>query len=314
VFKLATSEMRIVSGTDGIPTLIRLPGQATSVVRAGVGAKAGAPRVNYDAPAGAPYTAEQVKIPSGRGYDLAATLTRPVGPAKVPVVITISGSGPQERDSRIYLVDGYAIFRQVADTLGRRGIAVLRYDDRGCGRIGRRESAMKATSADLADDARSIITWLRARPDIDGTRIALAGHSEGGMIAPMIAASDPKVKGIALLAGPAYTGSRVSLYQNRQLVDGAPTLTPQQRDSIMATVPAKLDSAGKATPWLGFWLKHDPVVVAKAVKQPVLILQDSRTPRYRRRRQTHSPSHFAGGGNKDVTLRSFRDEPPVRAG
>ena len=305
VFKLATSEMRIVSGPDGIPTLIRLPGQGTSVVRGGSDAKVGAPKINYDAPAGAPYTAEHVKIPTGRGYDLAATLTRPTRSGKVPVVITISGSGPQDRDSRISLVEGYAMFRQVADTLGRRGIAVLRYDDRGVGESGGRETAAKATSADLADDARSVIAWLRTRPDIDGTRIALAGHSEGGMIAPMIAASDPQVKGIALLAGQAYTGLRVSLYQNRQAVDGVPTLTAKQRDSIMATVPTSLDSAGKAIPWLGFWLKHDPVAVARTVKQPVLILQGLTDTQVSPEQADTLAVAFRKGGNKDVTLRTF---------
>ena len=303
VLKLATSEMRIVMSADGMPALIRLPGQGTSVVRAGV--SAGAASINYDAPVGAPYRAEQVRIPSGRGYDLAATLTRPVSTTKVPVVITISGSGPQERDSRISLVNGYEIFRQVADTLGRRGIAVLRFDDRGVGASGGRETAIKATSADFADDVRSIITWLRARPDIDGTRIALAGHSEGGMIAPMIAASDPQVKGIALLAGPAYTGLRVSLYQNRQLVDGATSLTPHQRDSIMAGVPAKLDSAGKATPWLGFWLTHDPVPVARTVRQPVLILQGLTDTQVSPEQADTLAAAFRSGGNKDVTLRTF---------
>lgn len=305
VFKLASSEMRILSGPDGMPVLIRLPGQGASVMRAGSAVNRSAGRINYDAPAGAPYTAEHVKIPSGRGYDLAATLTRPVRSTKVPVVITISGSGPQERDSRISLVDGYAIFRQVADTLGRRGIAVLRFDDRGVGESGGRESAAKGTSADFADDVRSIIAWLRARPDVDGARIVLAGHSEGGMIAPMVAAQDPQIKGIALLAGPAYTGQRVSLYQNRQLVDAAPSLTPRQRDSIMATVPAKLDSAGKATPWLGFWLTHDPLTVARTVRQPVLILQGLTDTQVSPEQADTLAAAFRGGGNKDVTVRTF---------
>ena len=202
-------------------------------------------------------------------------------------------------------MNGYEIFRQVADTLGRRGIAVLRFDDRGAGESGGREGLMKATSADLADDVRSIIAWLRARPDIDGTRIALAGHSEGGVIAPMIAASDAQLKGIALLAGPAYTGLRVSMFQNRQAVDGVPTLTPKQRDSIMATVPSRLDSAGKATPWLGFWLTHDPLPVARTVKQPVLILQGLTDTQVSPEQADTLAAAFRNGGNKDVTLRKF---------
>ena len=84
-------------------------------------ASAAAPRVHsYEAPAGAPYTAEHVKIPSGRGYELAATLTKPKGVSNPAVVITISGSGPQERDSEIGAVPGYAIFRVSALARGSR--------------------------------------------------------------------------------------------------------------------------------------------------------------------------------------------------
>lgn len=263
------------------------------------------PKVSYDAPAGAPYTAEHVRIPSGRGYDLAATLTKPIGVTKMPVVITISGSGPQERDSRISIVPGYAIFREIADTLGRRGIAVLRFDDRAVGESGGRETVATVTSEGFADDVRSIIAWLRARPDIDGNRIALVGHSEGGMIAPMIASTDAQLKAIALFAGPAYTGRRVSMFQNRQLVDGIAVLTPMQRDSIMASIPARLDSAGKAMPWLGFFLVHDPVVTAKTVKQPVLILQGLTDTQVSPEQADTLSAAFRAGGNRSVTVRTF---------
>lgn len=307
-FQLATSDTRILSAPDGMPSSVLIPSQNIRVVRVTGSANApstAAMRINYEAPAGAPYTAEHVRIPTGRGYELAATLTKPNGVSKSPVLITISGSGPQERDSRISIVEGYAIFRQIADTLGRRGIAVLRFDDRGVGESTGRESAATATSADFADDVRSIVTWLRARADIDGARIALAGHSEGGMIAPMVASTDKTIKGIALLAGPAYTGKRVSLYQNRQILDGQPSLSPKQRDSILATVPAKLDSAGKATPWLGYWFAHDPVVVARTVTQPVLILQGLTDTQVSPEQADTLAVAFRRSGNHRVTVRTF---------
>lgn len=266
---------------------------------------AATPKISYEAPADAPYTAEHVRIPSGRGYDLAATLTKPNGVIKMAVVITISGSGPQERDSRISIVPGYAIFREIADTLGRRGIAVLRFDDRAVGESGGRETVATVTSEGFADDVRSIIAWLRARPDVDGNRIALVGHSEGGMIAPMVASSDAHLKAIALLAGPAYTGRRVSMFQNRQLVDGIAVLTPMQRDSIMASIPARLDSAGKAMPWLGYFLSHDPVVTAKTVKQPVLILQGLTDSQVSPEQADTLSAAFRAGGNRSVTVRTF---------
>lgn len=306
-FKLASSDMRIVQGVDGLPAFILLPGQGARVVRAGVAINPALGKINYDAPAGAPYTAEHVRIPSGRGYDLAATLTRPVRSTPVPVVITISGSGPQERDSRISIVPGYEIFRQIADTLGRRGIAVLRFDDRGIGESGGRESAATSTSADFADDVRAIVTWLRARPDLDGARIALAGHSEGGLIAPMVAASDSKIKAIALLAGPAYDGRRVLMFQNRQGIDNAPGLTATQRDSIWKTVPAALDSLAKANRWMGFFMSHNPVSTASHVKQPVLILQGATDRQVTPEQADTLGVAIKAGGNREVTLRKFPD-------
>jgi hypothetical protein len=260
--------------------------------------------IDYRAPVGAPYTAEQVVIPTPRGYTLAGTLTRPTGRAKTPVVVTISGSGPQERDSRISMVPNYALFRDIADSLGRRGMAVLRWDDRGVGASGGRESAQRGTSADVADDVRAIVAYLRSRADIDGTRIALVGHSEGGMVAPMVAVADPSVRAIALMAGPAYTGKRVSLQQNRELL-AASSLTPRQRDSVLATIPAQLDSAGRTNPWLGFWFAHDPLPVARTVRQPVLILQGDTDRQVSPEQADTLAIAVRAGGNRRVTVRHF---------
>ncbi len=307
IVSLGGSEVRAIFGADGLPAVIVTP-QGVRITRMSALSADGATAlgtINYDAPANAPYTAEHVRIPSGRGYDLAATLTKPKGVAKMPVLITISGSGPQERDSRVPMLPAYAFFREIADTLGRRGVAVLRFDDRGVGASGGRESAAKGTSADFADDVRSIITWLRARADVDASRIALAGHSEGGMIAPMVAVSDPKLKAIALLAGPAYAGRRVSLYQNRVSVDAAPGLSKAQRDSIMATVPARLDSVGRASPWLGFWLSYDPTSTAKRITQPVLILQGLTDTQVSPEQADSLAAAVRAGGNQAVTIRTF---------
>lgn len=312
VFKLGNTEMRIVPGPDGMPASIALPGQGAYVIRANGDAAAStaaknAGRINYDAPSGAPYTAIQVRIPSGRGYELAATLTLPKGVSQSPVVVTISGSGPQERDSRIPMVQGYGIFRQIADTLGRRGIATLRFDDRAVGESGGRDGAANATSEDVADDVRAIVKWLRARSDIDASRIFLAGHSEGGMVAPMVAATDANIRGIVLLAGPGYTGRKIIMFQNQQAVSHAPGLSQLQRDSIMATVPAQLDSAGKANAWLGYFLAYDPIATAKRVKQPVLILQGATDLQVSPEQADSLAAAFRLHGNSHVTLRKFSD-------
>jgi 4-carboxymuconolactone decarboxylase len=270
---------------------------------------AAAPALPDDrAPAGAPYTAVDVTIPTPRGYTLAGTLTRPAGaPARVPVVVTISGSGQQERDERLPMLPAYAFFREVADTLGRRGVAVLRYDDRGTGASGGRETLARATSADFADDARAVVAWLRTRPDVDQGRILLAGHSEGGLIAPLLAAADTALRGVALLAGPAYSGRRILLYQNDQAIAAAPGLSPTQRDSIRARVPADLDSAASTNPWIRYFLAHDPLPVARQLRQPVLILQGDTDRQVTPDQADTLAAALTAAGNRDVTLRRFPD-------
>jgi dienelactone hydrolase len=306
-FTIAGLSVRTV-WADGAPREITVPAQGLRVVRATgpVAPLSPAPvKLDYSAPANAPYSAEQVSIPTTRGYSLAATLTKPKGVAKVPVVITISGSGPQERDSRLAPVPGYAIFREVADTLGRRGIAVLRYDDRGVGESGGRESAAKGTSADFADDVQSVIAWLRKRPDVDAARIAVLGHSEGGLIAPMVAARDKDVKAAVLLAGPAYNGRRILEFQNEYGIRSAPRFTDRQRDSLRAMVPHVLDSIAASVPWMGFFMRYDPLATARTVKQPVLILQGDTDQQVTPEQADSLLATFRSAGNRRVTLRHF---------
>lgn len=115
------------------------------------------------------------------------------------------------------MVRGYRPFRQIAETLARRGIATLRLDDRGVG--GSDAGPATVTTADLADDVRAATAYLRARPEIDARRIALVGHSEGGIIAPMVAASDAGIRGIVLMAASASSGREILGYQQRYVVD-----------------------------------------------------------------------------------------------
>jgi dienelactone hydrolase len=301
VLTLGSVAMRILRAPDGLPSEIRIPVQGSRVVRASGAVKVSS-RLDYSAPANAPYTAEAVTIPTGKGFTLAGTLTRPRGVSRMPVVVTISGSGPQERDSR--LLPEYALFREIADTLGRRGVAVLRYDDRGVGESTGRESAMRATSADFADDVRAVIAYLRTRPDVDPDRIMLAGHSEGGFIAPMVAATDAKLRGIALLAGPAYTGRRVMLEQNKRAVEAAP-IAPQTRDSILRSVPSQLDALGRDNPWMAFFMRHDPLVTARQVKQPVLILQGATDTQVTPEQADTLAAALKAAGNARVTMRVY---------
>ena len=259
---------------------------------------------DYSPPPYAPYSAEEVVVRTPAGHTLAGTLTMPRGAARpVPAVVTITGSGPEDRDEAIPPVKGYRPFRQVADTLGRHGIAVLRLDDRGYGAS--TGSSATATTADFADDIRAALAYLRTRADIDPTRLALVGHSEGGMIAPMVAASDPALRGIVLLAGTAHTGRTILRYQLRQGIVRDPALSATQRDSALRTVDAMIDSLGRAQPWVRYFLEYDPLVTARKVRVPTLILQGETDRQVTPEQAEALERALRAGGNQHVTRRMF---------
>ncbi len=156
-----------------------------------------------------PYRAEEVSYSNG-DVTLAGTLTRPAGEGPFPAVLLISGSGAQDRNEEIF---EHKPFLVLADHLTRAGIAVLRLDDRGVGGSSAGES--EVTSEDLAGDVRRGVRWLADRPEIDPARIGLLGHSEGGLIAPLVAAGCDTVAFIILLAGTGVPGDEVLLAQTR---------------------------------------------------------------------------------------------------
>ena len=172
-----------------------------------------APRRPQDPEEPFPYLAEHVTYPNPEGgHTLAGTFTRPASGGPFPAVILISGSGPQDRDEALM---GHRPFLVLADHLTRRGIAVLRYDDRGVGESTGNFAA--ATSEDFASDALAAVAFLRTRDDVDPDAIGLAGHSEGGLIAPMVAVESPDVRYIVLMAGPGVSGERI-LYAQAALI------------------------------------------------------------------------------------------------
>lgn len=164
-----------------------------------------------------PYTVEEVTFENeDANVTLAGTLTLPPTEGPHPVVVLVSGSGPQDRDESL---GGIAIkpFRLLADGLTRAGIAVLRYDDRGVG-----ESTGDFSSAvvqDFASDAEAAINYLLTREDINPDEIGLLGHSEGGMVASMLGASNQDLDFIIALAAPGVNGLDVLMTQNRRLME-----------------------------------------------------------------------------------------------
>ncbi|WP_457654050.1 alpha/beta hydrolase family protein [Rhodocaloribacter sp.] len=152
-----------------------------------------------------PYREEEVRFRNeDAGITLAGTLTLPEGEGPFPAAALISGSGPQDRDEALL---GHRPFLVLSDYLTRHGIAVLRFDDRG---VGASEGDFaSATSADFATDVAAAVDFLEARSGIDAGKVGLIGHSEGGLIAPMVAAERPDVAFIVLMAGPGITGRRI---------------------------------------------------------------------------------------------------------
>jgi alpha-beta hydrolase superfamily lysophospholipase len=281
-----------------------LAGLTFARVDAATAAKIALGKPDYSAPPDAPYSSEEVAVRGPKGIRLGGTLTKPknvIGP--LPAVVTITGSGQQDRDEYIPVAGGYRPFWQIADTLGRRGIAVLRLDDRGVGSSGGEPAT--STSADFADDIRAGIAYLRTRGDIDGSRIGLIGHSEGGIVAPMVAATDPKLKAIVLLAGPADKGLDIIRYQQRFALDHDTLLTPTKRDSAYKAELIQLDSIAGKNAWIKFFLSYDPISTARKVKAPVLVLQGETDRQVSFEQAEKLGAAFRAGGNRDVTVHVF---------
>jgi pimeloyl-ACP methyl ester carboxylesterase len=192
-----------------------------------------------------PYREEEVTFenPQAPGVTLAGTLTLPAGPGPFPAAILISGSGPQDRNEEIF---GHKPFWVIADHLTRQGVAVLRYDDRGVAKS--KGNFATATSKDFASDAEAAFAFLQARKEIDGKKIGFIGHSEGGLIAPMIAARKPDVAFLVLLAGPGLPGADIL---RRQVVlvakaegadDDATRLLTQVQDDLLRLAATETDA------------------------------------------------------------------------
>jgi dipeptidyl aminopeptidase/acylaminoacyl peptidase len=271
--------------------------------------------IDYSAPAGAAFTAEEVTIPVAT-YSLAGTLLVPkTGKGAYPAVVMITGSGLQTRDSRIPLpgLEQYAPFRQIAERLAANGVAVLRVDDRGIGGSTGRETLENATTASLAEDTRAQIAWLRARKEIDPKHIIVIGHSEGASIAAMIAASDPKLAAVVLMAGVAKRGADVSFEQQEDMLQSDTTMTEatraslrQQQKEAVKTILAGGEIPGqKFNAWSREYFAYDPLPTIRKVKQPLLILQGEHD---RQVLQAHSAvlaDAARAAGNKNVTVKVF---------
>jgi fermentation-respiration switch protein FrsA (DUF1100 family) len=239
-----------------------------------------------------PYQAHDVTFENkAAGLTLAGTLTVPTGKGPHPAVILITGSGPQDRDESLM---GHKPFAVLADHLTRQGIAVLRYDDRGAGKS--TGNFATATTNEFATDASAAVDYLKARPEIAGTRIGLCGHSEGGVVAPIVASQRSDVAFVVLLAGTGVNGEQV-LYEQGQAILKAGGAAPDALEAQLATqkrifaiLREETDMAKAAarlkevlpgserqiqsmtSPWMRNFLVYDPATALRKLKCPVLAL------------------------------------------
>jgi dienelactone hydrolase len=247
------------------------------------------------APDGA-YTAADVRIPAPEGHVLAGTLTVPAhARGRRPAIVLISGISKHERN---HGQPPLVVFRDIADAVGRAGIAALRVDDRGVGASTGDDA--NATTLTEAKDVHTEIAWLRARKDIDPRRIAVVGYSEGGLIAPIVASEDPTIAAAALLAGPGVSGPELNRYQVEIEVAHDPTIAVADREKAIASALAE-----PLSPRETVFMSLDPLAYAARVRAPSLILQGGSD----RHVPPVSAERIAGamrrGGNPNVTVRIF---------
>ena len=181
-----------------------------------------------------PYKEKEVSfVNAEQGFFLAGTLTLPDGEGPFPAAVLVTGSGSQNRDEEIF---GHKPFKVIADHLTRKGIAVLRYDDRGVASSG--GVANGSTSGDLAGDARAAMEFLLNQSEIDRSKIGIIGHSEGGMIAFMLASSQKDIAYIVSLAGPGVDGKTVLLEQSDHIarLSGAANAVLEDNRNVMSRV------------------------------------------------------------------------------
>jgi len=293
-----------------------------------------------------PYYSEDVSFENASAnLTLAGTLTLPKKEGRFPVVILISGSGPQDRNEELL---GHKPFLVISDYLTRKGIGVLRFDDRGIGKSTGNFS--EATSADFATDVQSAISYVKSREEIDASKIGLIGHSEGGVIAPMVAVKSNDVSYIVLLAGTGIPGDKLLLLQQELIgramgmsetqlrkakelsteifemivnstasqhlkTDVTNYITEELNKLSNAEIPTGMskDAASIKTqvdqltsPWMVYFMKHNPAEVLESVKCPVLALngeKDLQVPP--KENLTSIQNALEKGGNSEITTIEF---------
>jgi uncharacterized protein len=276
-----------------------------------------------------PYREEDVLYENKvSGLKLGATLTIPAGKGPFPAVILITGSGTQDRDESIM---GHKPFLVLADHLTRKGIIVLRADDRGAGKSG--GGSANDTSADFATDVEAGMAFLKTQPEVDPHKIGLIGHSEGGIIAPIVVVHNPDVAFIVMMAGTGMPGDEILVEQVRLLSEASgasheaaeinavaerevltivkqekntETLESKLREKLGKTMPElQVNDAIKTLefPWFRFFLEYNPATNLSKVRCPVLAINGEKDTQVSPKQNLPAiQKALESGGNKNITV------------
>ena len=283
----------------------------------GLGSAPPTPTIAYSAPTyvtASAFRDEAFTVDAG-GWPLPGTLSLPAGPGPFPAVVLVHGSGSNDRDTSI---GPNKPFRDLAEGLASRGIAVLRYDKRTrthASRIaGLRDFTVKE---ETVDDAVAAVKKLRETPGIRADRVFVLGHSLGGMLAPRIAAADPSIAGVILLAAAVKPLEQSIVDQTRYMAMLDGKVSPQEEAALteankLATAvralkpgDAPVVSAGISAP-ASYWLDlrdYDPPAAAARLKHPMLVLQGERD--YQVTMDDFAAWQRALGSRANVQLKSY---------
>ncbi|MCF2490736.1 S9 family peptidase [Dyadobacter sp. CY347] len=294
-----------------------------------------------------PYQSEDVTFANNKaGIKLSGTFTYPKKEGAFPVVILISGSGPQDRNEEVF---GHKPFLVIADHLTRQGIAVLRYDDRGIGKS--TGNFMMATTLDYATDAESAVAYLKTRKEIDSQKIGLAGHSEGGLVAAIAASRTKDIGFVISLAGPGVKGIEVIKLQSELIARAGgieeneiammKKMDEETIEILLSTpdttllrtkmaahakrnlknFPEKVLPPGQSkeqffasqinamcTPWYQFLYKSDPAAYFSKITCPILALNGAKDLQVSASQNLPAILKAASdGNNKNVTIKELAD-------
>lgn len=275
-----------------------MPGYAITIEKRASFAESSYPLwPNFAAPPDGAYRALDVRIPAPEGRVLAGTLTLPLHPrGRLPAVITISGISPHDRDEG---PGQLRPFRDVADVLTRAGFAVLRTDQRGVGGSSGNHDA--TTALDEAHDVSTEIDWLAARSDVDPHRIAIVGHSQGGLVTLIAASLDRRVAALVGLAAPGVGGMDVYRYQTRIDVERNPDVPVWDRERrVRATLAEPI--TGERYTW---YVAADPLKYARGVRVPALLAQGGNDLHVPPSSAANIAEAMRSNGNADVTVALF---------